>query len=116
MYPIKIFFKPDFKLCRSGSRKIYISAIADKLISAHDGDVALLYIYLQRAGSDLDGAARELCRTMSEIEAAHEKLQRMGLMPDGAEPANAAPPAQSTGCEGEKLPRRTRYRSTARRI
>ena len=63
------------------------SAIADKLISAHDGDVALLYIYMaRRGGHDLDAAARDLCRTMSEISAAAEKLQRMGLMPDGAEP------------------------------
>ena len=30
------------------------SAIADKLISAHDGDVALLYIYMaRRAGTTL---------------------------------------------------------------
>ena len=81
------------------------SAIADKLISAHDGDVALLYIYMaRRGGHDLDAAARDLCRTMSEISAAAEKLQRMGLMPDGAEPANAAPPAQSTAARAEKLP------------
>ena len=53
------------------------SAIADKLISAHDGDVALLYIYMaRRGGHDLDAAARDLCRTMSEISAAAEKLQR----------------------------------------
>lgn len=74
------------------------SAIADKLISAHDGDVALLYIYMvRRGGHDLDAAARDLCRTMSEISAAAEKLQRMGLMPDGAAPAKAA-------TKEEKLP------------
>lgn len=74
------------------------SAIADKLISAHDGDVALLYIYMvRRSGHDLDAAARDLCRTMSEISAAAEKLQRMGLMPDGAAPAKAA-------AKEEKLP------------
>ena len=74
------------------------SAIADKLISAHDGDVALLYIYMvRRGGHDLDAAARDLCRTMSEISAAAEKLQRMGLMLDGAAPAKAA-------AKEEKLP------------
>ena len=74
------------------------SAIADKLISAHDGDVALLYIYMERRGGhDLDAAARDLCRTKSEISAAAEKLQRMGLMPDGAAPAKAA-------AKEEKLP------------
>ena len=67
------------------------SAIADKLISAHDGDVALLYIYMaRRGGHDLDAAARDLCRTMGEISAAAEKLQRMGLMPDDAAPAKEA--------------------------
>lgn len=74
------------------------SAIADKLISAHDGDVALLYIYMaRRGGHDLDAAARDLCRTMGEISAAAEKLQRMGLMPDGAAPAKAT-------AKEEKLP------------
>lgn len=78
------------------------AAIADKLIAAHDGDVALLYIYMVRRGSrDLDGAARELCRTMGEINAAAEKLQRMGLMPDGAQ---AAPTPAPSAAKTEKLP------------
>lgn len=58
---------------------------ADKLIAAHDGDVALLYIYLLRTGSeDLESAARDLCRTMGEVSAAYEKLQRMGLLSGGS--------------------------------
>lgn len=73
-------------------------AAADKLIAAHDGDVALLYIYMTRYGSDLDAAARELCRTMGEINAAAEKLQRMGLMPSGS--AQSGPPAAA---RAEKL-------------
>lgn len=68
---------------------------ADQLIAAHDGDVALLYIYLLRTGGrDLERAARDLCRTLGEVSAAHEKLQRMGLLDRGA-PAGAgqeAPP------------------------
>lgn len=56
-------------------------AAADKLIHAHDGDVALLYIYYLRSGStDPEQAAAELCRTMSEISAAEEKLSRLGIM------------------------------------
>ena len=40
---------------------------ADKLIAAHDGDVALLYIWLDlNGGFDADRAARELCRTEAE--------------------------------------------------
>lgn len=42
---------------------------ADKLIAAHDGDVALLYIWLDLNGEfDADRAARELCRTEAEIK------------------------------------------------
>ena len=63
---------------------------ADKLIAAHDGDVALLYIYLLRTGSrDPESAARDLCRTLGEVSAAYEKLQRMGLISDGFSPAGA---------------------------
>ena len=63
-------------------RDNFISAAADRLIAAHDGDVALLYIYLSRhGGEDLEQAAHDLCRTMGEIRAAWEKLSRMGLCP-----------------------------------
>ena len=59
-------------------------AAADRLIAAHDGDLALLHIFKQRSGSrDLERAAVELCRTMREIEAAYEKLMRMGLVEEG---------------------------------
>ena len=68
---------------------------ADKLIAAHDGDLTLLYLHICRSGSlDLDKAANALCRTMRELEAAEEKLRRMGLL-DAVE----APPHK-----GEKLP------------
>lgn len=63
---------------------------AEKLIAAHDGDIALLYIWLSRRGKfDADRAARELCRTAGEIAKAHEKLMRMQL---GQAPAAAAEP------------------------
>lgn len=55
-------------------------SIADKLIAAHDGDVALLYIWLCRHdGFDADEAARELCRTGTEVKNAYEKLCRLSL-------------------------------------
>lgn len=76
---------------QSAPENLISQASADRLIAAHDGDVALLYIYLQRTGSDLEGAARELCRTMGEIEAAHEKLLRMGLIGTASVPSPAAP-------------------------
>ena len=46
---------------------------ADRLIAAHDGDVALLYLYImRRGGCDMEKAAMELCRTMQEISSASE--------------------------------------------
>lgn len=69
-------------------------AAADRLIAAHDGDLALLYIFIQRSGSmDLERAACELCRTLSEMEAAYEKLMRMGLVSPGDSCAIAPRPA-----------------------
>ena len=63
---------------------------ADRLIAAHDGDVALLYLYRLRTGeTDCERAARDLCRTLREIEAADEKLRRLGLSEDSAPRAAA---------------------------
>lgn len=80
----------------SKNENLISPADADKLIAAHDGDVALLYLFrlrAERGGSE--DAARALCRTMGEIMAAEEKLQRMGLgqesdMAPAAYPAPAA--------------------------
>lgn len=80
--------KPEKNLIPSGA--------ADRLIAAHDGDVALLYIWLCRNGVfDSSRAARELCRTSAEINSAYEKLCRMEL--SGAQPAQThskLPPAE----------------------
>ena len=60
---------------------------ADRLIAAHDGDVALLYLYrLRHGGLDEEAAARDLCRTLQDIRGAEEKLRRMGLT-EGETPA-----------------------------
>lgn len=73
----------------TADRKCISGSDADKLITAHDGDVALLYIWLGRAGGyNTDAAARALCRTEREIENAYEKLSRMGL---ADKPAGGAP-------------------------
>ena len=67
---------------------------ADRLIAAHDGDVALLYIYRLRTGcADPERTARDLCRTLREIEAADEKLRRLGLSGPEADVRPAAAPA-----------------------
>ena len=69
------------------------SSVLDKLIAAHDGDVALLWLYCQRHGAlDEERAAQALCRTLQEIRAAEEKLRRMELLPEGGVPALRQPP------------------------
>lgn len=63
------------------------AADADRLIAAHDGDVALLYVWLsQRGALDVNRAANELCRTAAEISSAAEKLGRMGLFAETPAP------------------------------
>lgn len=69
-------------------------ADADRLIAAHDADVALLYLFRLRTGScDKELAARTLCRTLREIEAAEEKLLRMGLGEQCPAAVRQSPPA-----------------------
>ena len=75
----------------------------DKLIAAHDGDMALLWLYRLRKGAlDPERAAGELCRTLEQIRAAEEKLRRLGLL-DGGAPAPSPAPAAEPGPE-EQLP------------
>jgi DnaD/phage-associated family protein len=79
---------------------------ADKLIAAHDGDVALLYLFWLRSGTlDEEEAAGALCRTLQDIRAAEEKLRRMGLLDLPPQPAPAEKKAGSAFAE--KRPRYT---------
>ena len=84
--------------------KIDNSTAAERLIAAHDGDVALLYIFYRHTGSlDLEDAARALCRTMQDLKAAEEKLRRMGLLED--EPVSAPPRPTAPEPQPEEAPR-----------
>lgn len=75
------------------------SGALDKLIAAHDGDVALLYLWLLRRGRfSQEEAARALCRTGREVEAAAEKLRRMGLFEE-KKPEPPLPPADEGHAE-----------------
>lgn len=57
---------------------------ADKLLRAHDGDCALLCLWIAFTGSrDKERAAGELCMTMAQVENAFEKLSRMLSLPAG---------------------------------
>lgn len=78
----------------------YISpAVLDRLLAAHDGDVALLYLYRVRTGcTDAERAARDLCRTRREIDAADEKLARLthgGVAGEFSPAAASTPPAEN---------------------
>ena len=75
------------------------SIAAERLLSAHDGDVALLYLYsLAHPGAlDREAAAGALCRTLRDIESAEEKLRRLALPEvDSAEAAPTAARAPAT--------------------
>ena len=65
----------------------------EKLIAAHDGDMALLYLYSRCRGVSGEDAARDLCMTAAAVEAAEEKLLRLGLTLDRAGTAAVATPA-----------------------
>lgn len=96
-----------------------ISAQAvDRLVAAHDGDVALLYLYIVRNGGyDEEQAAAALCRTLQQIREAEEKLRRMEL-PLPCVPLKAAakeqpfrpidPPEEPPQYTAEDLSRRSR--------
>ena len=56
----------------------------EKLIAAHDGDMALVYLYCRCRGVSGEDAARDLCMTAAAVEAAEEKLLRLGLTLDRA--------------------------------
>ena len=80
-----------------GSDRFTVSADElSRLVAAHDGDVALLWLYRLLHGSDgTEEAARALCRTRAEMEAAREKLRRMEK--NGAPaPAEKLPPPDET--------------------
>ena len=82
------------------------AADADTLLSLHDGDAALLYLYILRSGGALDEkrAARDLCRAEEAVRAAAEALGRAGLLRRGGRPL---PPP-------EELPEYTARDITAR--
>ena len=82
---------------------------AERLIAAHDGDVALLWLFLRQSpGGSLEDAARALCRTRAELEAAYEKLRRLSL-PDIRADASPAPkpPTLPIPAPAEELPEYT---------
>ena len=90
-------------MAETASEKPISVSMLDRLLAAHDGDVALLCLWLLRhPGGDLEHAAGDLCRTRAEMEAALEKLRRMDLRV-AAEPA---PPLRGGTSEPPRQERR----------
>ena len=78
---------------------------AQALILAHDGDCALLHLWIALTGRrDYEQAARDLCMTRAQIDTAAEKLARMLTLP--AQTVNSAEPAmqESTSKREKKVP------------
>jgi len=76
---------------------------AEQLITAHDGDVALLWLFLRQCpGASLEDAARALCRTRAELEAAREKLLRLSL--PGIPPAEIPRPEEKKAAPPLPIP------------
>lgn len=70
---------------------ISVSAVQE-LLRAHDGDVALLWLWkLAAGGAPLENAARDLCMTMSQVRSADEKLSRLFQLPPQASVPACAP-------------------------
>lgn len=61
----------------------------EKIITAHDGDMALLYLYWRLHGTGGEEAARDLCMTSAAVDAAEEKLLRLGISSRRGRPASA---------------------------
>ncbi len=89
------------------AEKSISAGAVDRLVAAHDGDVALLYLYILKNGAyDEEQAAAALCRTLREIRAAEEKLRRMELLPVSGAPAASPAKAQPVD-PAEELPQYT---------
>ena len=76
----------------NAARNFISDRTSDRLIAAHDGSVALLFLWLMRNGElNESRAAADLCMTLAEVKNAYEKLCRMELFPDNTQKSEAKP-------------------------
>jgi len=80
----------------------------ERLIAAHDGDMALLYLYRLCLGPDQEQAAGDLFMTAAQVQAASEKLARAGLSAPSASAASGSAQRQSSSAQSEPQNRRIR--------
>lgn len=75
---------------------------ADILLRAHDGDMALLYIYALKHGQiSPELAARDLCMTVAQVSAAEEKLRLQGILPGAVQQTSSDAPIKNLVPEDE---------------
>ena len=86
------------------------NSILGKIISAHDGDMALLYLFMSSSpNASADDAAAALCMTMRQINDAREKLERIGALPSGGSVSPApAVKKERVSPEADRLPEYSR--------
>ena len=88
------------------SDKLISRSDAKALILAHDGDCALLHLWMVVTGSrDFERAARDLCMTRAQIDSAAEKLARMLSHTAEAGSGIAGPETGKTSVNGDPKPR-----------
>ena len=107
----------DAKLKNSLAAMVVPAEDADALLSSGDGDAALLYIYLLRAGSALDvsAAARQLGRSDRDMAMAAEKLASLGLLTSEARPS-PPPNDEAPAYAAAEIARRSREDSQFRAL
>ncbi|MDR1217256.1 MAG: DnaD domain protein [Oscillospiraceae bacterium] len=100
---------PDIKLSLPWPDAVTVSGQAiDKLVSAGDGNAALLYLYILRTRgmSPLEQTSRELGRAPADVSAAMTRLHRLGLVMYEAAQAPEPPPARQLP-QSDELPEYT---------
>lgn len=76
----------------NAARNFISDKTSDRLIAAHDGSVALLFLWLMRNGElNESRAAADLCMTLAEVKNAYEKLCRMELDSDSTQKSEVKP-------------------------
>ncbi len=79
---------------KNNNKNLISPQAADLLISGHDGDMALLYLYLCRTRCmDRNKAGLELFMPRQRLQEAYERLEMCGLLPLAPETPNTPSPA-----------------------
>ena len=82
-------------MSRNNDQNLITPQAADLLIAGHDGDMALLYLYLCRTGCrDRDKAGLDLLMPRQRLNEAFERLEMCGLLPLTPESEHVSQPSE----------------------